>query len=450
MNQAYDVVVVGGGPAGIQAARMIKMKQPAWRVAMFRPERASMVYCAIPYALEGIVHKDKVLKSDRLVTDVGIELLRERIVRIDTTDRWVESETGDIYSFNKLLYVPGSRSMLPPVPGADLDGIFTVKTEADMESILSRLESGARRAVVIGAGAIGLEQAQALRSRGLEVHLVDLADRILPHMADEDMTTPLKEELTRMGIQLHLSTRVSAFSGSGAVSVVVLDSGVSLPVTPGIDLVVVSVGMVPVTDLLDGQVETTRDGIRVDAGMRTSIPYIFAAGDVVQGWSGIDGKPLGGRLATNAVPMAKVAAINILGGHAEYAGFFNGVATVIGEMRIGGTGFTERFAESRGIAVIIGMGETTSRFPMMPGARPVRVKLVAEKATGRIIGGQVTGYEAVAERIDVITLAIQQKMTADQMTRWSYSAQPWQTFFPASNAILQAASDITDKLNSVK
>ncbi|HPQ40326.1 MAG TPA: FAD-dependent oxidoreductase [bacterium] len=446
MTNVADLLIIGGGPAGIQTARMVKMKRPEMRVAMLRPERASMVYCAIPYALEGIIDARKVLKSDDLVTGAGVELIRESATAVDTGHRRVETDTGRVLNYRTLLFAPGATGLMPPVPGRNLGGVFTVKTEDDMNRIMARLEAGAERAVVIGAGAIGLEQAQAYRSRGLTVHLVDLADRILPHLTDADMSEPLTHLLIDSGIDLHLKSKLSAFRGDGEVSEVVLDSGDTFALTPGRDFAVVAVGMKPLSGLLDGQVDTGPDGIIVNARMETSVAGVYAAGDVVQGWSGIDGKPLGGRLATNAVPMAKIAAINILGGNAQYPGFFNGAATVVGEMRIGGTGFTETYARDRGYEVVTGYGETTSRFPMMPGARPVKVKLIADTATGRIIGGQVTAFEAVTERIDVITLAIQQRMTASELMNLSYSAQPWQTFFPARNAIVQAATALNDRL----
>ena len=209
---------------------------------------------------------------------------------------------------------------------------------------------------------------------------------------------------------------------------------------------VLAIGMKPNVSLFEGQLELAPDGIVVDERMWTGMPDTFAAGDCTQCISGIDGKPLGGKLATNAVPQAKVAALNLLGHQARYPGIFNGAATVVGDLRIGGTGFTETYARTRGFEPVVSVGESTSRFPMMPGAKPVRVKLVADAATGRLIGGQVRGYEAVAERVDVITLAIQQGMTGAELAGLSYSAQPWQTFFPAKNAIVEAASGLASKV----
>ncbi len=452
MNKQTDLLIIGGGPAGIQAARTIKSRRPDLSVTMIRKERASMIYCAIPYAMEGMFDAEVVLKKDSLVTEVGVDLIRETAEELNLKDKWVRTMEGTRVEYETLFFVPGSINLVPPIPGHDLEGVLTVKTEDDMNAITSRMDAGAKCAIAVGAGAIGLEQAMAFRHRGLKTHLVDLSDRILPNMSDPEMSGDAHKILEDQGITIHLNSGLQSLNGTdGRVTSVTLDSGEVIPLANEHDFVVLAVGMRPLTHLVEGQLDIGPGGIIVNNRMETSVPGVYSAGDVTQSWSGIDENLLDGKLATNAVPMAKVAAANIMGGDAEYPGIFNGSVTVVGDLRIGGTGFTETFAKSRGFETVVGYGETTSRFPMMPGATQLKVKLIADRHTGRIIGGQVVGKEAVAERIDVITLAIQTRMTAAQLAQLSYSAQPWQTFFPARNAIVQAASNIASKLtNTVK
>lgn len=437
-----DLLVLGGGPAGIQASKLVKAQRPEWRVVMLRPEPASMVYCAIPYVLEGIVPAEATLKRDALVTDAGVELVRQAAVAVDVAAREVRTDAGETLRFERLLIVTGALPIMPPVSGSDLGGIIRVKTEASMRQLLDRLEGGARRAVVVGAGAIGIEQALAFRERGLDVHLVDRASRILPHLMDGDMSAEAQALLEQAGVVLHLANGLSGFEGATEVSGVRLAGGEVLPLEPGRDICVVAVGMKPDVSLVEGQLDIVSDGIVVDSRLRTTVPGVFAAGDCVSTISAIDGKPLSGKLATNAVPMAKVAAATICGLDADYPGIINGSVTTVGELRLGGTGFTEEFATARGYTVVTATAELTSRFPMMPGARPLRVKLVAHAPSGRVLGGQVAGYEAVAERVDLITLAIQHGLTVADLAGLSYSAQPWQTFFPANNPIVAAASKL--------
>jgi NADPH-dependent 2,4-dienoyl-CoA reductase/sulfur reductase-like enzyme len=178
--------------------------------------------------------------------------------------------------------------------------------------------------------------------------------------------------------------------------------------------------------------------------MRTNIPDVIAAGDCCSFFSSIDENPLGGKLATNAVPMAKIAARVLAGKDDEYAGFFNGAATCVEEWRVGSTGFTEATAENRGIETIVGYGETTTLFPMMPGAEVMKVKIVADKKNMRIIGGQILSKLSATDKTDVITLAIQRRMTLKGLSKLSYSAQPWQSFFPARSAIVEACENALD------
>lgn len=450
-----NVLIIGGGPAGIQAARLIQSQTPDIRVIVIRPEPHSMVYCALPYAMEGLFPLSKTFKSDQLILDVGAELIRDQASKVDFQTKTVETTKGQSIHYDKLFIATGAIPIRPNLPGMDLANVYTVKTAEDALTIMARLSGTAdceanglpentqdnMVAVVIGSGAIGIEQATAYRNRGAEVHLIEMRDHVLPNLLDADMSTALHQELEGMGIHLHMNTSLEALHGTTEVEIVELGDGSRLTLRPGRDMVVMAVGMRPdVAFLNKTEIEMMPDGIVVDKRMRTSVPNVWAAGDCTAGWSGIDGKPLGGKLATNAVPMAKIAAKDMLGQSVSYPGFFNGAATVVGQWRVAGTGFTEAFAAQRGLEVLTSHGQTTTRFPMMPGAGEVKVKLVVERKSGRVLGGQIVGSEAVAERIDVITLAIQQGLTAKDLAEFSYSSQPWQTFFPAKNAIVEAAS----------
>jgi NADPH-dependent 2,4-dienoyl-CoA reductase/sulfur reductase-like enzyme len=232
-------------------------------------------------------------------------------------------------------------------------------------------------------------------------------------------------------------------------SQVVLTNGDAIELDPDRDFAWLSVGMKPDIRLFNHpDLEVDRDGIVVDAQMRTSLPDVYAAGDNCHFHSAIDGKPIGGKLATNAVPMAKVAARNVAGIHDEYAGFVNGAATCVFQYRVGSTGFTEELAQKRGFETVSGRGATTSVFPMMPGATELKVKIVADARSGRVLGGQLLAEIPTADRVDTITLAIQQGLTLKELAKLSYSAQPWQSFFPARNAIVEACENALELLTA--
>lgn len=425
---------------------MLRLNRPDASVTVLRPEPFSLIYCAIPYVIEGLLEPSQIAKKDELITETGAELLKISASKVDFDAHMVTLEDGQRLQYGKLIIATGAVPFVPPVPGSELKNIFTVKTAKDTE-IIKNAAKAAARVVVIGAGAIGIEQAQAMKALRLDVHLIDMAPHPLSTMVDSEFGQIIADQVVAAGIHWQGSSPLQNFKGVHAVEEVVLGNGSSIALHPGSDFVIVSAGVKPEVSLFrDTSLEMTRDGIVVNEKMQTNVPDVYAAGDCVHFKSGIDGQPLGGKLATNAVPMAKVLTRNLLGKSATYKGFFNGAATCVGELRVGGTGFTESFAQRRGFEVISGFGQTTSKFPIMPGAKKVQVKLVADAKTGKLLGGQVLGPDAVAERIDVISLALQHRLHLSDLAELSYSAQPWQTFYPAANPIVMAAEEALKKI----
>jgi NADH dehydrogenase/NADH oxidase (H2O2-forming) len=398
---------------------------------------------------------EKTFKKDELVTSTGAELIRDTVTKVEFEAKKVFTASGEEYRYEKLVIATGASPFLPPVPGKDLEGVMTFKTEADLRKILAGTENGLRRAVVVGAGAIGIELAQALKSVGIETHLVDMEAQVLPNLVDGDIAKEAQERLAVMGINLHLGERVTALKGEKAVRELVFDSGKSIkldsdensdPVGQESGVVVFAVGVKPDVNLFSGTgLEIGPDGILVNERMETNINDVYAAGDCVQFTNAITGEITNGKLATNAVPMGRVVAKNLLGENATYKGFFNGAATKVEDLFIGGTGLSEKSAAGK-FDTVTGRAELTTMFPIMPGASKVRLKLIADSTTGRILGGQVSGGTPVADKVDIITMAVQNGLTIEDAAMFSYSSQPYQSFFPADNLLVAAAQDAREKL----
>jgi len=450
VQKPYDVLVIGGGPGGISLCRVVNGQK---KVGVMRAEDHSMVYCAMPYVIEQIIPIEKARKKDALVTDSGADLIRDTAAKVDFDSKTVRTESGAVYRYDKLVIATGVTPLLPPVQGIGKEGVSVFKTENDLNFINSRVDAGVQKAVVVGAGTIGVELAQALASRGLEVHLVDIADTVLPSLVDPDMAEELNPELERKGIHLHLGTRVVAVEGNEVAEGVRLDDGLLLNLVgpdhwtvgarPAGGLVLFAVGMRPDVDLFrDTKLQIGRDGIVVDDKMATSIQDVYAVGDCVQFVSAITGEVTSGKLATNAVPMAKLLARNLMGDNCSYPGFLNGAATKVGDLFVGGTGLSESAADRARIQVITAQAELTTQFPMMPDAKPLKVKLIVRRKNRRLVGGQVVSGAPVADKVDLLTFAIQKEATVEDLAALSYSSQPYQAFFPANNAIVQAAENI--------
>lgn len=437
----HDILIIGGGPAAITIAKNIKGKKD---IAAIRPEDHSMIYCAMPYVIENLLPYEKTLKADSKLTDTGAELIRDRAAEVNFDKKLVKTVSGEDYAYNKLIIATGADPILPPIDGAELEGVTTFKSEKDLKMILDMVDSGLENASVVGAGAIGIELAQALNERGVETNLIDMMPSILPNMLDSEMSKAAEKELEELGINLYLDSRVVELKGEDNIKAVVLNDGSSLDS----DLVVFSVGMKANVDFLrDTDLDIDRDGILINEKMETNIDNVYAVGDCVQFESGITGEVTQGKLATNAVPMGRVLANNLLGADRSYKGFYNGSATKVGKYFVGGTGLIEREA-AKEYDIVTGSAEFTTAFPIMPSAKKVKMKLIADKETGNILGGQIVSGEPVTDKIDKITMAIQYGIKVEDLLGLSYSSQPYQSFYPAHNLIVKSAEEIMAKLNN--
>jgi NADPH-dependent 2,4-dienoyl-CoA reductase/sulfur reductase-like enzyme len=331
------------------------------------------------------------------------------------------------------------------------------KTQKDLELVMSYVEAGLKKAVVVGAGAIGIELAQALKNKGVDVSLVDMASQILPNLVGENFSQLVAKDILKNNIHLVLNSRVEKLVGKDFVKEVHLNTGEIIyldefkPCTGNSDtikgLVVFATGVVPELSFVeDTKLKMERQGIIVNERMETNLANVYAVGDCVQFNHFITGKPSPGKLATNAVPMAAVLAKNLIGRPATYKGFINGAATKVYNNYIGGTGLTVEIAKLNGFEIVKAYSQVTTQFPIMPGKKDLRVKLIADKKTGKILGGQVLSGEPVTTIVDLISLSIQQNATVYDLAELSYSSQPYQSFFPAGNAIVMAAENIISQL----
>ena len=442
--EKIEIIIIGGGPAAITIAKNIGTKK---QVALIRPEDHSMIYCAMPYAIEGIMNIEKTLKKDSIVTDAGAALIRDFVTKVDFDNKIVETKSGASYKYEKLIIASGANPIIPPIEGADICGVMTFKTEDDLKAIMEEAKSDVKEAVVVGAGAIGIELAQALNAINIKTYLVDMFDSILPNMMDANMIAEVQDKLEQTGISLHLGERVTKLSGSEYVESLSFASGNSLNFNSK-PLIVFAVGMRPSVEIFkDTELEIGKTGIIVDGYMRTNIPDVYAAGDCCEFKSALTGDVVLGKMATNAVPMGRLLAKNLLGDSREYKGFYNGAATKVGDFFVGSTGLSEKAAQENGYDYVTGKVKMTTAFPIMPSAKPVEVKLIADKKSQKILGGQIVSGEPVTDKIDQITMAVQFGISVKDLVQLSYSSQPYQSFYPANNLLVQAAELIVKQFD---
>ena len=432
-----DVVIIGGGPAGRTIVHMLHAAGKKMSVALIKDEAVNVNRCAVPYGIS----EDKPIKKyqipNSLVTDFGAELIVDRVASLDPGNQTVHTTSGRRLAYRHLVLATGSKPLVPPIPGVDAGNITPVRSLEDLAFLREKAVSG-KRAVVVGGGYIGVEVAVVLQQLGLDVTIVEMLPQILMATTEPEFIDSVTFVLTDKGIRLLTQEQVVAFDHPAEDEVVVrLKSGKALPA----DLVVLSVGVVPNTGLAaEAGIETSRLGIRVDKGLRTSAENVYACGDCAEKISLVTGQPTRGEFGTNAVFMARVVAENILGANAAFPGVINANATAVYDRSLGSAGLTEAMARQAGIEVTTGFSSVLDKYPMMDAAETIQTKLVFERETQKLIGGSVLRKgECTAANIDFLSLAIQMGATLDDLIDYQYCTHPELAAKPSDNSIVFAA-----------
>jgi NADH oxidase (H2O2-forming) len=380
--------------------------------------------CGLPFAVGGDVPQIQQLVELSSKLPGAEVLLGTEAKAIGRKEKTVEVEDRATLKrrkipYDKLIIATGSLRMLPPIPGINLRNVFTLRTMRDGEEILAALPK-AKSAVVIGAGPIGVEAASALKERRLDVTMVEMKPSVFPGMLDPDMSEAVLEKLNQVGVKTLCCSPVKEIRGQDRVSsVVVGNQEVSA------DIVIVAIGIKPDVGLAQevGLEFGPTKLIKVDDHLRTSDPDIYAAGDCTESKCFFTGRPIRSQLATTAIRMGKVAGVNAAGGDEVFGGVLNTVVSSAYGLEIAATGLTVQAAEEAGIKTVSGRIRTLSKPHFFPGAEPVIVKLVAEKDSKKLLGGQVIG-DGSAERVNLIAFAITQKATVGDLAKMEYCYAP--------------------------
>jgi len=430
------IVVVGGVAGGMSAAaRARRLAEDAEIVVLERGPYVSFANCGLPYHVSDeiprrsalLVQTPESLRAS-LALDVrtGHDVVRiDRDTRTVTARRTTADGAEDVeLPYDALVLAPGAATVRPPVPGLDLPQVHTLRTVPDADDLRAVVGQGARRAVVLGAGFVGLEAAEALRTRGLDVDLVDVAPHVLPPL-DSELASLVDGELRRHGVRTHVGVGAEEITPADAGGVTVrLSDGTALPA----DVVVLSVGVRPDSALAaDAGLEVTPQGaIVVDGAQRTSDPHIWAVGDATAVRHAVTGVVGAVPLAGPANRQGRRAADAILGrlgtGRAARDGLGTAVVRVFG-LTAAMTGASRRALELAGIphhSVHVHPGHHAGYFP---GAEQLHLT-VSFAPDGRLLGAQAVGAAGVDKRIDVLATALAAGMTADDVAELELAYAP--------------------------
>lgn len=425
------LVIVGGVAGGASAAAKARRVDEHAEIVLFeRGEYISFANCGLPYHVGKVIpRRDSllVMTPGKLSGRTGVDVRTlSEVTAINRPSKTVSVHnlnTGETYeeSYDKLIISTGSTPIRPPIPGADDIDVMQLWTIPDMDRIISRIDEGARKAVVIGGGFIGLEVVENLVERGVDVQLVEMLDQVLPTV-DREMAQALEQELTGMGVAVHLGRKAAGIERLTEVHTVSydtpktsdynlkvsLDDGTALEA----DFVVMAVGVRPNSELarMAGLTISERGGISVDQRMRTSDEAIYAVGDVACVPDLVTGDPTMIPLAGPANRQGRVAAINACGGNALYRGSLGTAVVKVGSLTAGSAGLTERRLAATNRSFRKAYFHGASHASYYPGAAPIAIKLLFDDE-GKILGVQAVGSDGVDKRIDVIATAIKSGLT---------------------------------------
>ena len=429
---SLKVVIVGGVAGGASAAaRLRRVNEDAEIILFEKGEYISFANCGLPYYIgEVIQEKDKLVvqtpeaMKKRFNIDVRINSEVTRIIPDKKTIEVYNNKDNSTYTeiYDKLILSPGAEPIRPPLPGIESDRVFTLRNIPDTYRIKDYVDSmKPKRAVVVGAGFIGLEVAENLHAKGIKVTVVELAEHVIGPL-DLDMAALVHQHMKSKDVEFYLKDGVKSLNNTKTFTVVELSSGRSLKA----DMVILGIGVKPESKLaVDAGLKLGKTGgILVDENMLTSNPDIYAVGDAVEVKDYVSGNPALIPLAGPANKQGRIAANNICGIEEKYEGTQGTSIVKVFDITVAITGNNEKILKRNNIEYEKSFTHSGSHAGYYPGAIPMAIKLIFDKKNGKVLGSQIIGYEGVDKRIDVIATAIRAGMTVYDLEKLELAYAP--------------------------
>ncbi len=440
------ILVIGANAAGVEAASAARKKDRGAEITLVTQEKTpGYSRCGLPFVIGGQIPSFK----DLIVYPSAYFQMLKLIVKTETTataintkDKVVtvadKSGATEVLPYDSLVIATGADAFIPPIKGREKQGILSLRTLEDGEKVLEEVQKGAKSAVIMGAGLIGLETGVALIERGLKVTLVEMLPQILPAMLDADMAKLVQEHLEEKGMCILTEKRVEEFLGDDKVTAI-MAGGAKMEA----DLFLSAFGVRANTKLaVEAGIPLGESrAIKTNFKMETDVKDVYAVGDCAEASNLITHKAVCAQLGTIAVRHGKVAGVNAAGAYSHFPGVLASAVTRLFDMEAGVTGLTEAAAKRAGVEVVTGAISSKTKADYYPDALPIKVKLVIEKESQRIIGAQVVGGEEITQRINALSFAIQKGMTVRELAKADTAYAPplnetWDPMVLAAEMIL--------------
>lgn len=452
-------VIVGGvaGGAGT-AARLRRLDESAEIIMFERGEHISFANCGLPYYAGGVITDRSrlfVMTPEKFKDSLNIEAkVFHEVIGIDRENKTVHVKnlaagTEFHQAYDTLVLSPGASPLRPPIPGIDDPHILSLRSVADIDAIKTRMDHPeAKRAVVVGAGFIGIEMAENLKEKGFEVTVVEALDQVM-NVIDYDMAAMVQQHIREKGVTLLLKDAVSAFERKGSTLNVKLSSGVTIPT----DLVILSIGVRPDTKIAkDANLELAQNGaIKVDEYFTTSDPSIRAVGDAIEYISPLLGTPITVPLAGPANKQARLCADNIVHGNTRsYAGTIATSIAKVFDMTVASTGLTEKNLEHAGLPFVQVVTHSGSHAGYYPMSLQLAVKILYNPENGKLWGAQSVGFTGVDKRIDVLAAYLKKDGTIHDLAEFEQAyAPPFSSAKDPINMVGFIAENVADGFTKI-
>lgn len=446
------ILIIGGVAAGTKTAAKLKREDRSAEVTVITKDRdISYAGCGLPYYVGGLIESREELIVNTPakyagLTGVEVKTGKEAIAlhadKKEVIAKDVETGQEETYSYDKLVLTVGASPAKLPIEGTELSGVFQMRTPDDAANIRTYVdENQVKKAVVIGAGFIGLEVAENLKTKGVQVTVIDFASQILPNIVDTEVAVYTKKHLLKEGIRVITGTKAEEIMGEDHVTGVKTSAGLLR-----CDLLIMAAGIRPNTDFLqDSGLEMFKGTIIVDKTMKTNLEDVYAAGDCVMVTNRITGKPQWSPMGSSANLEGRTLAQVLTGTKKEHPGVLGTGVVKLPGLNIGRTGLTEEQAKNAGYDVVTVVAPTDDKAHYYPDAGFFITKLIAEKETHKLLGIQVLGTGAVDKMIDIAVMGINMGAVLEDFENADFAYAP--PFSTAIHPFVQAVYILLNKIN---
>ncbi len=439
-----DILIIGGGPAGIVAGVTARKNNPKKKIILVREQDKCVVPCGLPYIFHRLNSVEKDLMPDKPYEVNKIDLVVDRVTKINAIQKQVLLQNNQEIKYDKLILATGASPALIPIKGADLAGVWHIKKDIAYLKKLKKAVLKAKNIVIIGGGFIGVELAEEISSiKEKNISIIEILDHCLELAFDKEFAQAGEEKIKAKGVKIWTKTAVEKINGKNKVKYVKLSNGQKILA----DLVIMATGVKPNIELAKqaGIKVVDRGGIWVDQYVRTSNKNIFAIGDCAQTKCFCVKKSNLIMLASVACYEARIVGANLYKKNnlTKNQGSVAAFSTYLDGLALGAVGLIEQGAKKEKISVIIGRSEATNHHPAtLQNSQKITIKLIFDKSSKILIGGQVKGPESAGEIINIISLAVQQKMTAQELANLQVATHPLLTAAPTVYPIITAAQAV--------